>query len=405
MRADKIFLAPYWWTLKLRHLLYDRGWKKAQRSPIPTLCIGNLAVGGTGKTPFTELLLKLLRNSLPGTAGNETQDAFCEGSGVTPNPIGGPVAVLSKGYGRKSKGFLYVETDGTPARFGDEPLQIKRKFPDVPVAVCSDRIEGCRKLAGDGASRILLDDAFQFRALKADCNIVLVEYERPLSQDRLLPLGRLRDLSSRIAAADIVIASKCPDDLTDEERQAWIKTLGLKNAYDASAYGVASAYEVASACDATSQSGGRHSRPDRESPIPVFFTTLRYADPEAVFPEGDRHYLYSGKMIVVTGIANDRPMLAHLGEKYRLASHLRFPDHHDFNSADLARIEAAAASTPEALLLTTEKDAQRLLPLCEKLSDDLRRRLFYLPIETRFLNPDDEDAFLKAQNRVLLKSL
>ena len=207
MRADKIFLAPYWWTLKLRHLLYDRGWKKAQRSPIPTLCIGNLAVGGTGKTPFTELLLKLLRNSLPGTAGNETQDAFCEGSGVTPNPIGGPVAVLSKGYGRKSKGFLYVETDGTPARFGDEPLQIKRKFPDVPVAVCSDRIEGCRKLAGDGVSRILLDDAFQFRALKADCNIVLVEYERPLSQDRLLPLGRLRDLSSRIAAGVAFIAA------------------------------------------------------------------------------------------------------------------------------------------------------------------------------------------------------
>lgn len=399
MISDKIILAPYYWVLRLRHLMYDKGWKKVQTSPVPTLCVGNIAVGGTGKTPFTELLLKLLRNSLPGTAGNDTQDAFCEGSGVTPNPIGGPVAVLSKGYGRKSKGFLYVETNGTPARFGDEPLQIKRKFPDVPVAVCSDRIEGCRKLAGDGASRILLDDAFQFRALKADCNIVLVEYERPLSQDRLLPLGRLRDLSSRIAAADIVIASKCPDDLTDEERQAWIKTLGLKNAYDASAY------EVASACDATSQSGGRHSRPDRESPIPVFFTTLRYADPEAVFPEGDRHYLYSGKMIVVTGIANDRPMLAHLGEKYRLASHLRFPDHHDFNSADLTRIEAAAASTPEALLLTTEKDAQRLLPLCEKLSDDLRRRLFYLPIETRFLNPDDEDAFLKAQNRVLLKSL
>lgn len=358
---DRIILAPYYWALRLRHFFYDKGWRKVRTSPVPAICVGNLAAGGTGKTPFTEFLLRLLA---------------AERGDVTAAKAGGRrVGVLSRGYGRRSKGFLYVQTDGTPELFGDEPLQIKRKFPDVPVAVCSSRIEGCEKMAADGCGLILLDDAFQHRALKADCNIVLVEYGRPLASDRLLPLGRLRDLPERIHAADIVIASKCPDDLTAGERQAWLAGLGLEGAYDA------------------------RTANGTEPGTPVFFTTLQYGQAEGVFEEADRHYLYSGKMILFTAIANDRPLQLHLIDRYSPVAHLRFPDHHDFRPADLRKIEQAAAKYPEAILFTTEKDRQRLLPLRGRLSDNLRRRLFYLPVEARFVAPDEEDAFVRRMQR------
>ena len=350
---DRIILAPYYWALRLRHFFYDKGWRKVRTSPVPAICVGNLAAGGTGKTPFTEFLLRMLT---------------ADGNGVR------RVGVLSRGYGRRSKGFLYVQTDGTPELFGDEPLQIKRKFPDVPVAVCSSRIEGCEKMAADGCGLILLDDAFQHRALKADCNIVLVEYGRPLTSDRLLPLGRLRDLPGRIHAADIVIASKCPDDLTAGERLAWIAGLGLEGACDAGAGGA-------------------------ETGTPVFFTTLQYGQAEGVFEEADRHYLYSGKMILFTAIANDRPLLLHLIDRYSPVARLRFPDHHAFTSADLSKLERTAAKYPEAILFTTEKDKQRLLPLHGRLSDNLRRRLFYLPVEARFVAPDEEEAFARRMQR------
>ncbi|MBQ2452558.1 MAG: tetraacyldisaccharide 4'-kinase, partial [Bacteroidales bacterium] len=359
MNSDKIILAPYYWALRLRHFLYNKGIKKSQRAPVPTICVGNLAVGGTGKTPFTEMLLRLLSSSAE-TAAPESRE--CK------------VGVLSKGYGRKSKGFLYVEPDekmtvlGASAKkrlsaaekYGDEPLQIKRKFPSVPVAVCSSRIEGCRQMAQDGCERIILDDAFQHRALQADLNIVLIEYNRPLAKDHLLPLGRLRDIPERIHAADIIIASKCPEYLSEEEKAAWIQSLRL--------------------------------RPDEDKP--VFFTHLAYATPCPVFDEGDKHYLYAQKMIVVSGIANDRPMVGYLSGQYQMSAHLRFPDHHAFTASDLKSMEKAAAKTPNAIILTTEKDSQRLRPLRDKLSSNVCQRLFYLPIETKFLTPEDEEKFI-----------
>ncbi len=337
MNSDKIILAPYYWALRLRHFFYDKGWKKVEMSPVPTICVGNIAVGGTGKTPFTELLLRLLG----------TGDMIPLYTNLPAR-----VGVLSKGYGRKSKGFLYVETNGTPEQFGDEPLQIKKKFPDLPVAVCSSRIEGCKRLAEDGCELIILDDAFQYRALKADCNIVLIEYGRPLHKDHLLPLGRLRDIPERIGAADIIIASKCPDDLTEAEKKEWM-----------------------------------------DGAIPVFFTTTEYGPLKDVFEEADRHYIYSGKMILVSGIANDKPLHDQICEQYTSAEHLRFPDHNDFTAGDLQKIEQAAGKHPEAVLITTEKDCQRLLPLKNRFSENIRKRLFFQPIQTRFLSQEETDAF------------
>ncbi|MBQ9597100.1 MAG: tetraacyldisaccharide 4'-kinase [Bacteroidales bacterium] len=370
MNSDKILLAPYYWALRVRHFCYDKGWKKVQKAPVLTVCVGNIAVGGTGKTPFTELLLRLL-----GTG--DMIPLYAD--------LPARVGVLSKGYGRKSKGFFYVETDGTPEQYGDEPLQIKRKFPQVPVAVCSSRIEGCQKMAEDGCGLILLDDAFQHRALQADCNIVLIEYGRPLRKDHLLPRGRLRDIPERIAAADIIIASKCPDDLTAEERSIWLEGLRLPQAYDASALPTES--------PASSTESPATATPAADTRIPVFFSMTEYNEMQGLYAEADRHYLYSRKVILISGIANDRPLMGLLSERYRIAGHLSFPDHHAFTDADLRRMEAVAAEHPEALLVTTEKDCQRLLPLRERFSEGVRQRLFYQPIQARFLTHEETDRF------------
>lgn len=425
MNSDKFLLAPYYWALCLRHLCYDKGWMKVQTAPVPTICVGNIAVGGTGKTPFTELLLKMLGTAgAAGMAdGGVGTDGVTDTAGVGTDGVAsvtdtagvGRVGVLSKGYGRKSKGFLYVTPDGTPGQFGDEPLQIKRKFPGLPVAVCSSRIKGCRQMAGDGCGLIILDDAFQHRALKADCNIVLVEYGRPLRKDHLLPLGRLRDIPERVADADIIIASKCPDDLTAAEREAWLAGLGLEGAYDAVAGGADGERVGAVAGGAESvstEAAGLKADPvstedvdaetkGQKKSTPVFFTTSQYGQAEGVFEEADRHYLYSGKMILVSGIANDRPLRDHLSERYRLAGHLHFPDHHDFRPGDLRKIELTAARYPEAVIITTEKDVQRLLPLRDAMSASVRSRLFYQPIETRFMTPDEQAAFQTALSALL----
>ena len=202
--------------LGIRHFLFDKGWKKSYRADVPTICVGNVSVGGTGKTPHTEMILRLLLHS--------DEWAYSD------------IAVLSRGYKRKSKGFQKVGRDGTALQFGDEPLQIAKKFPSVTVAVDKDRVEGCRFLTHPellqtdkkakgcldkdipAADIIVLDDAFQHRRLKADVNVVLVDYNRPVQKDRLLPWGKLRDLPSRLRAADILIVTKCPTYLDEWEK-------------------------------------------------------------------------------------------------------------------------------------------------------------------------------------------
>ena len=208
---DKILLFPYWLTLKARHMMFDCGIRKVNRTEVPSICVGNIAVGGTGKTPHTEMILRMLLSDDEWAYRN--------------------IAVLSRGYKRKTKGFQQVTLDGTAKEYGDEPLQIKKKFPYVTVAVDKSRKEGCgflchpetlqtskkarRCLNKDVAKAdlIILDDAFQHRSVKASVSIVLIDYNRPLFKDHLMPLGRLRDLPERIKAADIVIVTKCPSDL------------------------------------------------------------------------------------------------------------------------------------------------------------------------------------------------
>ncbi len=353
MIIDKILLAPYWLTLKIRHLLYDKGYRKQSRSLIPTICIGNITVGGTGKTPHTEMLLRLLSND--------------------PRWSGKQLAVLSRGYKRESKGFRFVTTNGSAKALGDEPLQIKKKFPKMTVAVDRDRVEGCRILSEpqadhngyiyNAASLILLDDAFQYRKLKADVNILLVDYNRPIFRDHLLPLGRLRDLPERMDKADIIIVTKCPSFLDDWEKSKWMTALGRRTN--------------------------------------VFFTTIRYEEPAAVFTEGDLRYVHAPRAIVFSGIANDSPMLRQLSSSYQIVKHIRFGDHHKFTQKDIARIEKAVKEFPTAIVVTTEKDSQRIEDCSELISPSLRERLFQLPIRADFLSETDASRFVMTLNSMI----
>ena len=223
---DKILLFPYWLTLKIRHFMYDHGMKKVHTADVPTICVGNVTVGGTGKTPHTEMIIRTLTQDVDWGARN--------------------IAVLSRGYKRRTKGFQQVVADGTAKEYGDEPLQIKRKFPFITVAVDKSRKEGCdflchpEKLLTSKKARkcrhkdfpkadlIILDDAFQHRSLKPTVSILLVDYNRPVFKDHLMPLGKLRDLPERIQAADIIIVSKCPTYLDAWERSKWTEALGIR---------------------------------------------------------------------------------------------------------------------------------------------------------------------------------
>ena len=331
----------YGLVLRARHLLYDKGWKKSFSASVPTICLGNISAGGTGKTPHTELILRTLQEIYPEKA-----------------------AALSRGYKRKSRGFQTVTPDDTAYRVGDEPLQIACKFPAAEVAVDKDRVRGCEKLALTGARVIVLDDAFQYRRLQADLNIVLVDYSKPIFKDRLLPWGRLRDLPGRIRKAQVVIVSKCPVELSDEERAQWRTSLKLT--------------------------------PDQQ----LYFTTVSHCTAKPVFPEGDPHYLYAKRVILISGIVNDTLLRNFLSDSYIISYHLSFPDHHRFTRKDIRTIAAAAQENPLACLITTEKDAQRLRD-CTKVPQIVRERLFYVPIEATFLTEEDAEAFTSTVRSIL----
>lgn len=318
-----------------------KAWKKAPGAAVPTICVGNITVGGTGKTPHTEMILRLLQEA--GRSG---------------------LAVLSRGYKRKSKGFQTVQVDSTAAFAGDEPLQIKRKFPAVDVAVDKNRVEGCATLVESGASLIVLDDAFQYKKLRASLNVVLVNSHRPIFEDRLLPFGRLRDLPSRIADADVVIVSKCPREMDAEEREEWRGKLRLRE------------------------------------DMPLLFTTVEYEAPVPVWKEeADPRYIYSKTVILFSGIADDSALRAYLSDTYKIVEVLNFPDHHAYGRADMGRIAAAVRKYPTAALLTTEKDAVRVLD-CKKVDDGVRKRLFAVPVKAAFVEESDAAAFAGILSRL-----
>ena len=347
--ASKTLLFPYWLTLAIRNKLYDRNVFKSERFDIPVISVGNISVGGTGKTPHTEMLVSLLKGDYR-------------------------VAVISRGYKRKSKGYHVVKATDDFSQCGDEPLQIKRKFPDVVVAVCKDRAQAIRKVQEEfGVNLVILDDAYQHRKITPSCNILLVNYNRTISGDNLLPIGRLRDLPSQTKRADAVIITKCPvfgqfDGAENEEKgleaiaeqeKYWRKNLGLRD--------------------------------DQ----PVFFSTAEYCQAVPVFPGiCNVRYLYSKFAVAFTGIADDRLFRSQLVSTHQVEEVLKFPDHKNFSRSDIKKIEAMARRQKEAAVITTEKDSMRLKSN-KYVSSELKERLFALPVGCRIITAAKREEFLR----------
>lgn len=321
--------------VRFRNWLFDVGIKKSQSFAIPVISVGNITVGGSGKTPHVEYLVRLLKE--------KTQ-----------------VAVLSRGYKRKSKGFVLADKETTMTDIGDEPFQMFRKFPDISIAVDNKRVRGIELLQENPRTKdvevIILDDAFQHRYVKPGINILLVDYQRLFIYDKLLPAGRLREPVSGKHRADMVVVTKCPRDLKPMEFRVLTKALNLY--------------------------------PYQE----LFFTTVNYEEPKALFnaPHTSFDGLRDYHVMLLSGIASPQQMEKDLQGKFASTTSLAFPDHHMFGKKDIARVNETFASLPQPrAIITTEKDAVRLREV-EGLSDEVRGNLYEVPIMVDFMLEQEE---------------
>lgn len=341
------WLLPLSWIyglgVKLRNHLFDMGVLKQRAYDIPVISVGNITVGGSGKTPHVEYLIRLLKDIVK-------------------------IGVLSRGYKRKSHGYVLAENDTPMSVIGDEPCQMKRKFPDVYVAVDKNRCQGIDRLTSDENTNdvdvILLDDAFQHRYVKPGISILLVDYHRLIIYDKMLPAGRLREPMKGKNRADIVIVTKCPKDLKPMEFRVLTKSLNLF--------------------------------PYQE----LFFTCIDYDRPRPVFPEkinkkeestsGTLSLLGGKNVLLLTGIASPEQMLSDLRTHCRTITPLAFGDHHAFRPKDVEKINAAFASMESPkIIITTEKDSTRLTDM-EGWSDEVANSLYAIPIKVRFMLGQEE---------------
>lgn len=330
-----ILMAPLSWLyaagVSLRHTLFNIGVYKSEEFDIPIIVVGNITVGGTGKTPFTEFLIELL---------SEQHN----------------VAVLSRGYMRKTKGFVLATETSSFKSIGDEPKQIKLKFPSVPVAVCEKRAVGIRKLRElhPEVDLIILDDAFQHRRVEGWVNIVLMDYNCPVWEDHMLPLGRLRDNKNSLSRANIFIVTKCSDRISPLDCRMVHKNL---------------------------------------DPLPyqaVFFTHFESAAPRALFPDlAMQPALRRGQGVVaMTGIANPTGFLTHVEKNFTLLHKLIFPDHYIFKMRDIYHLDNLLSTYPaDTAVLVTEKDAVKLMS-SRKISNNVKSRLYYISINVVFNDND-----------------
>lgn len=336
-------LIPFSWIYRavivVRHKLFDSGLLKSRRFDIPVICIGNITVGGTGKTPFAEMLIR----------------HFCENYNV---------ALLSRGYGRRTKGYLEVQTTTPCSRSGDEPKQIKLKFPNAVVAVCERRAEGIDTIRCNHpeVNLIIMDDGFQHRRVEAKVNIVLIDYTRPLHEDHMLPWGRLRDLPSQLHRAHFVCMTKCPPTMNALQQRITRKELSLYP------------YQC------------------------LFFTRVVSGTPQPIFPSDAPPTVTAGvKVIAMAAIGNPSAFVHGLENRYDVVDTIIFGDHHSYRVADLSRMRKALDSAPEGtVIVTTEKDAVKLTS-ARKIPVEIRSRLYLMPIHISFVDNSKEDFLHKLE--------
>ena len=334
------WLLPLSWlyglAVKTRNQLFELGILKSRSFKTPVISVGNITVGGAGKTPHVEYLIRLLKDQHQ-------------------------VAVLSRGYKRKSKGFVRADADTTMREIGDEPFQMKQKFPDITIAVDRNRCHGIDLLtSGDEketADVILLDDAFQHRYVKPGVNILLVDYHRLIIYDKLLPAGRLREPKDGKSRADIVIITKCPADLKPIDYRVITKAMNLFP------------YQA------------------------LFFSTIDYSPLEALFSnvEMPLEQVKGTNVLLLTGIASPKQMQEDLTAMGANITSLTYSDHHQFKRKDIRHINEVFASLPgPKMVITTEKDAVRLQDM-EDISKEVRENIYKLPIKVSFMLDQEEE--------------
>ena len=257
-----------------------------------------------------------------------------------------------------------------------EPVTKEYGFFESDLLVHPEKLSGrkwarrCWNREFPAADYIVLDDAYQYRRLKATKTAVLVDYNRPVHKDMLMPLGRLRDLPERMYDSHAVVVTKCPETLDEEARARFVEEMGFTDYLPAT-------------CEATNPKGRRQQ---------IFFTTVRYLAPEGVFPTAEPRFVYSKKVIVVTGIAKDGPLRSYLSDTYKIVKRFSFPDHHRYAWKDINRLQDAVKDHPTAAIITTEKDAQRLLDY-SGMPEGLMQRIFMVPIEADFLSDTERELF------------
>lgn len=343
MKFLRILLFPvsllYGLLLFVRNKLYDWGIFFSTEFKVLTISVGNLTVGGTGKTPHIEYLIRLLRPEFH-------------------------VATLSRGYGRKTKGFVLADAQSTVVDIGDEPLQFAVKFNDIPVAVDGKRVRGVKKIVSlfPMVQTILLDDAFQHRAIKPGLSIVLTEFGKLYLNDFVMPTGSLREFGSGIKRADIIIVTKCPEVLLPIERNRLTKEI---------------------------------------KPLPhqhIYFSYIKYGEFISLHSQTinlfskeyyfERHY----SVVLLTGIANTQSLEYYLKDKVKTLIPVKFRDHHTFTKNDLEEVKKIFdnIASSNKIIVTTEKDAMRLRD--PDFSDILNHLpLFYMPIEIDFYDKDKNE--------------
>ena len=330
LKSFRVLLLPfaliYGWIVSLRNWMYDKNYLHSVRFNVPLICVGNLSLGGTGKSPMVEHLLSILSEEYK-------------------------IGTLSRGYKRKTKGYALADQNTTALEIGDEPMQFHIKFPNVSVAVGERRIEAIPQLIQDvpKIQAIILDDAFQHREIVADFNILLTEYDNLYCDDFFIPTGDLRDHRDAAKRAAIIIVTKCPDNLSAIERDEIIEKI----------------------------------YPEQHQS--VFFTTIQYETPYHIYNPADQWILtLRDEVLLVCGIANPLPLKNYIHEHTHTYYQISYSDHHIFSIEDLQEMKEKfdQINSKSKLILTTEKDAVRLVKYTQELNNI---PLYVLPIKPKFL--------------------
>ena len=340
-----LFLAPlallYRLVVAFRHHLFDWGVLKSEKFDIPIICIGNITVGGTGKTPMAEMLIAYMSRTHR-------------------------VALLSRGYGRRTKGYFEAECDAHYRDVGDEPLQIKRKFPETLVVVCEKRREAIKRMRAEHPeiTLIIMDDGFQHRYVDPKINVLMVDSTRPIQSDKMLPLGSLRDLPDQLYRAHYFIVTKCPEQMAPIDRRI-LRTVLIKYAYQQ-----------------------------------IYFTRFENFTPRALYPEEATEPLVRRrKVIALSGIGNPKPFLSTLHEWYEVVEEVTLKDHHVYRVSDMTHLVGLLQQHPDAVILTTEKDAVKLCRP-KRVPAEVRSRLYYMPINITFIEDSATDLLKKLEEDV-----